>query len=179
MKVETFRFLNRFFKCMPTKIRDKFYRMNGLVMGEHSAIAPDCIMDNPGQIEIGSNSRINSHCVFYTGTSKDSMITIGSNTWVGIGVKFICVTHKLGSHEQRASEDILYLPVQIGDGCWIGSSAVILPGVKIGNGVLIGAGAVVTSDCEDDYFYGGVPAKKIRKLETKDNLADRKESEVI
>ncbi len=35
-------------------------------------------------------------------------------------------------------------PVTIGKRCWIGTNAVILPGVSIGNNTVIGAGSVVT-----------------------------------
>ena len=50
----------------------------------------------------------------------------------------------------------------IGDDVWIGTRAIILPGVTIGNGVIIGAGAVVTKDVPDYAIVGGVPARVIR-----------------
>lgn len=50
---------------------------------------------------------------------------------------------------------------QIGNDVWIGTRAIIMPGVKIGNGVIIGAGAVVTKDIPDYAIVGGVPAKVI------------------
>ena len=52
--------------------------------------------------------------------------------------------------------------VTIGDDVWIGTRAIILPGVTIGNGVIIGAGAVVTKDVPDYAIVGGVPARVIR-----------------
>jgi acetyltransferase-like isoleucine patch superfamily enzyme len=45
---------------------------------------------------------------------------------------------------------------------WIGSNAVVLPGVRIGRGAIIGAGAVVTHDVEPYAIVGGVPAHVIR-----------------
>ena len=41
-------------------------------------------------------------------------------------------------------------PVSIGDDCWIGGQAVILPGVSIGQRCIIGAGAVIAKDVTDD-----------------------------
>jgi acetyltransferase-like isoleucine patch superfamily enzyme len=54
------------------------------------------------------------------------------------------------------------LPVRIGAGSWIGTNAVILPGVTIGAGVAVGAGAVVTSDLPDNTIAVGSPARVIR-----------------
>ncbi|WP_081357668.1 acyltransferase [Neomoorella thermoacetica] len=76
----------------------------------------------------------------------------------------ICTsTHVIGEKNKRAGES-KNLPVIIGDGCWIGTRAVILPGVKIGEGCIIAAGAVVTKDCESNGLYAGVPAKRIKNL---------------
>lgn len=53
-------------------------------------------------------------------------------------------------------------PTVIGDDVWIGTRAIIMPGVRIGSGVIIGAGAVVTKDVPDYAIVGGVPAKVLR-----------------
>ena len=53
-------------------------------------------------------------------------------------------------------------PVIIEDDVWIGSRAIILPGVIIHRGSVIGAGAVVTRDVPEYAIVGGVPAKVIR-----------------
>jgi maltose O-acetyltransferase len=55
--------------------------------------------------------------------------------------------------------------VFIGNGVWVGVNATILPGITIGDGCVIAAGAVVTSDCEPNCLYGGVPAKIIKRLD--------------
>ena len=52
--------------------------------------------------------------------------------------------------------------VHIGDRCWLGARAMIMPGVTIGDGTIIGAGSVVTKDCEPDALYVGVPAHRVR-----------------
>ncbi|MCR4913326.1 MAG: acyltransferase [Lactobacillus sp.] len=58
------------------------------------------------------------------------------------------------------------MPVKIDDGCWIGANVTILPGVHIGKGCVIGAGAVVNKDCEPNGVYVGVPAKRIKDLQS-------------
>jgi acetyltransferase-like isoleucine patch superfamily enzyme len=50
-------------------------------------------------------------------------------------------------------------PVIIGDDVWIGSHAIILPGVSIGNGACIGAGAVVRESVPPRAIVIGNPAQ--------------------
>lgn len=52
--------------------------------------------------------------------------------------------------------------VIIGNDVWIGTNAIILPGVTIGDGAVIAAGAVITKDVEPYAIVGGVPAKIIK-----------------
>ncbi|OCC25065.1 type B chloramphenicol O-acetyltransferase [Croceicoccus estronivorus] len=59
-----------------------------------------------------------------------------------------------------------YLPAGdtvIGNDVWIGSEAVIMPGVRIGDGAVIGTRALVTKDVAPYTIVGGNPAKAIRK----------------
>ena len=51
--------------------------------------------------------------------------------------------------------------VVIDDHVWIGSRAIILPGIHIGEGAVVGAGAVVTHDVEPYQIVAGVPARTI------------------
>lgn len=50
----------------------------------------------------------------------------------------------------------------IGDGCWIGSRAMIMQGVQLGEGAVVATGAVVTKDVPPYAVVGGVPAKIIK-----------------
>ncbi|MGF1735730.1 CatB-related O-acetyltransferase [Photobacterium satsumensis] len=51
----------------------------------------------------------------------------------------------------------------LGDGCWIGMRAMIMPGVTVGEGAIVAANSVVTKDVEPYAIVGGSPAKTIRK----------------
>jgi maltose O-acetyltransferase len=53
-------------------------------------------------------------------------------------------------------------PVVIGDDVWIGTRAIILPGVRIGQGAVVGAGAVVSKDVPSWAVVVGNPAKVVR-----------------
>ena len=49
----------------------------------------------------------------------------------------------------------------IGNDAWIGTRAVILPGVTIGDAAIVGAGAVVTKDVKPFALVTGVPARQV------------------
>ena len=59
-----------------------------------------------------------------------------------------------------------YLPAGdtvIGNDVWIGSEAIIMPGVTIGDGAVIGTRSLVTRNVEPYAIVGGNPARVIRK----------------
>lgn len=51
----------------------------------------------------------------------------------------------------------------IGNDVWIGSEAIIMPGVQIGSGAIIGTRALVTKNVEPYTILGGNPGRPIRK----------------
>jgi acetyltransferase-like isoleucine patch superfamily enzyme len=88
-------------------------------------------------------------------------IIFGKNVWIGPQVKIISMNHDVNDYSQYVKEE----PIEIGDNCWIGASAIILPGVKLGNHTIVAAGAVVSKSFpEGDQILAGVPAKIIKKL---------------
>ncbi len=86
-------------------------------------------------------------------------IDIGEGSWIGPGVKIVSANH---SADDLQSHDV-DRPISIGDNCWIGSNAVILPGVEIGDNVIVGAGAVVAGNVLPDLVVVGVPARAVRR----------------
>ncbi len=58
--------------------------------------------------------------------------------------------------------------VRIGKNCWIGTGAIILPGITIGDNVVVGAGSVVTKDLPDNVVAVGNPCKVLRKIDERD-----------
>ncbi len=55
--------------------------------------------------------------------------------------------------------------VKINRGAWIGSGAIILPGVTVGKGSIVAAGAVVNRSIPDFSIAAGNPARVVSKLE--------------
>ena len=58
---------------------------------------------------------------------------------------------------------LLRADTYIGDNCFIGNGAILLPGITIGNEVIVGAGSVVTKDVPSNSIVAGNPAKVIRE----------------
>jgi len=59
--------------------------------------------------------------------------------------------------------------VTINDDAWIGTGAIILPGITIGTGAIIGAGSVVTKDVPAWTVAFGVPCKAIKSIKIEKN----------
>ncbi|GGF14013.1 hypothetical protein GCM10011321_02440 [Youhaiella tibetensis] len=59
----------------------------------------------------------------------------------------------------------------IGNDVWIGTEAIVMPGIKIGHGAVIGTRALVTRDVEPYTIVGGNPAKPIRKRFPDEDIA--------
>lgn len=112
-----------------------------------------------GRLHIGPVCRFNAGCFLNLGDS----IRIGRYVGFGQQVMILTETHAIGGPDYR-SGPLTPKPVQIGDGCWIGARATILPGVVIGDGTVVAAGAVVSQDAPPHTIVGGVPAKVIREL---------------
>jgi maltose O-acetyltransferase len=89
-------------------------------------------------------------------------IRIGSNVLFGPAVQIYAASHPLNAEERKKVE--FSKAVSIGDNCWIGGGAIILPGISIGNNCVIGAGSVVTKNIPNDSMAVGNPAKVIKTL---------------
>ncbi len=85
-------------------------------------------------------------------------VEIGSRVLVAAGCIITTMTHAVEPAERST---ILYRPVRILDGAWLGAGAIVLPGVTIGEDAVVGAGAVVTRDVERGAVVVGSPARQV------------------
>lgn len=129
-------------------------------LGKKSVIESYCCINNAvGDVTIGDYTRIGIHCTVI------GPVCIGSHVNLAQGITVTALNHNFEDTSKRIDEQgISTKPVVIGDDVWIGSNAVILPGVTIGRHVVVAAGAVVTKDVPDNCVVGGVPAKVIKLL---------------
>nr|WP_321152437.1 acyltransferase [uncultured Acetatifactor sp.] len=112
----------------------------------------------------GGNIVIGNRCFFNRNCSITSVgtISIGEQCTFANNVVIVDHDHNIGSDKEEQPYTIK--EIHIGNHVWIGANAVILKGVTIGDNAVIAAGAVVNRDVESGYIYGGVPAKKIKKI---------------
>ncbi|WP_087116939.1 sugar O-acetyltransferase [Corynebacterium urinipleomorphum] len=121
----------------------------------------------PLHVEFGLNTSFGEHCFLnYNCVILDiAEVTVGANTLFGPGCQLITVEHPVNDAQARADGWERGRPVTIGDNCWFGAGAMVMPGVTVGDNCVVAAGAVVTKDVPDNSLVGGVPAKLIRSLD--------------
>ncbi|MEH1843477.1 MAG: acyltransferase [Nostoc sp.] len=99
----------------------------------------------------------------------DAQVIIGDNCMIGSHAQLISTNHNYLSKniliKDQGMGGVSKKGIKIGNDCWIGSGACILPGVNIGNGVVVGAMSVVTKDISPYSIVVGNPAKVIKVRE--------------
>ncbi len=114
-------------------------------------------------IHMGKECYLNVNCNFI----DDGDIYIGNKVMFGAAVTIATVGHPIKPDMRK----YMYAdPVHIGDNCWIGSNAVICPGVTIGENTVIGAGSVVTKDIPANVIAVGNPCRVIREISEQDEI---------
>lgn len=97
----------------------------------------------------------------------DTHIYIGSKTMIGPNVTIASAAHPI-LPELREKAYQFNMPVHIGENCWIGAGAIILPGVTVGDNTVIGAGSVVTKDIPSNVVAVGNPCRVMREISDRD-----------
>ena len=123
----------------------KEYRKQGVLIGNNTHIFNSYLdSTHPHLIEIGNNCTL-TNCTLLTHDASTNK-TLGRSK---IGI------------------------ISVGDDCFIGWGAIILPNVNIGNNCIIGAGTVVSKDIPNNSVVVGNPCRIIKK--TSDYLNKQKE----
>lgn len=113
------------------------------------------------KVAVGDQSFISSAVLF----DASAEIRIGARVAVGPRASFVTSLPAADCDASGPeSRPAAAAPIVVEDGCWIGASAVISPGVTVGRGCVIAARAVVVADCEPDGLYVGVPAIRKKDL---------------
>jgi maltose O-acetyltransferase len=117
----------------------------------------ELITYDSGHIEIGDHTFIN----YGSSIAARSSVKIGAHCLLG-HYTFVMDNdqHGIVRRWELPQSD----PVVIEDHVWIGSKALILPGVRIGSRAVIGAGSVVTKDIPPQCVAAGNPARVLRHL---------------
>ncbi len=149
---------------MKRRLRMIYLKSQLRQLGAGSILYPETYLSYPQNISIGSDVSIAPGV--FIGASSQGTITIGDRCAIAAGTRFVTPTHDynvLPVSSVGINKDII-----VGEDVWIGTSAIILPGITIHDGAVIAAGAVVAKDVPPDCVVGGVPAKVIKKLEPRE-----------
>ena len=138
-------------------IRAEALRASFASCGREVSIQLPVIINGADHLRVGNAVSINAFVHIWA----QGGVTIGDSTLIASHVAITSLTH--GTTAKTYSESLVSKPVVIGSNVWIGSHAVVLPGITIGNGAIVGAGSVVTRDVPDGDIVAGVPAVSIRK----------------
>ena len=144
------------------RLRHLFYRrVMQVEMAPGSFIHSGLWLDCRRQLVIGENSVINQRCRL----DARGFLTIGANVSISPEVHILTADHDI------ATDDIggRLRSVTIGDYVFVGSRAMILPGVEVGEGAVVAAGAVVTKSVASRDVVAGIPARKIGTRTSKYN----------
>ena len=134
-------------------IRHFIYRnIYQLKMGKGSSIHLNCFI-NRFNIKIGKNTAINRKCYL----DSRGGIEIGDNVSISPEVHIITAEHDVND----SSFTYITEPVVLENYVFVGTRAVILPGVHLAEGCVVASGAVVTKSFPSFSVIAGVPAKVI------------------
>src|SRR3990167_548366 len=126
-----------------SRIRRLALETSGMKVGAGTHIAMGLIVidDYTNNVSIGERCSIGAYVTLMSATGPDNSV--------------------LKDHPgiQKA---IKTKPIVIGNDCWIGSGAIIMPDLKIGDRSVIGDGAVVTKDVLAGEVVTGIPARVTR-----------------
>ncbi len=134
---------------------------DGVSVGYYSFLS----VPKHASLSIGERTTIHSFALI------NGDISIGTDCLIGPRVTILSGSHIALTRDSIRFQDEEYFkingqypsqPVSIGNDCWLGANAVILPGVNLGTGCVIGANAVVTRSFPEYSVIGGVPAKLLK-----------------
>lgn len=151
---------------------------------------PPTVLHGCDRIEIGSETLIGPQASLSAGMlvplqgGGDPILTIGDRCMFGKGLSIVA-HERIEIGEDTVAGHYVYItdqnhgyrdidlpigrqmwknaPVRIGDSCWLGHGAIVVPGVTIGRHVVVAAGSVVTRDVPDLCVVAGAPARIVRR----------------
>lgn len=96
--------------------------------------------------------------------SEPYLIRIGSHVTITAGVRFITHDGGVWVLRERYPDIDVVGRITIHDNVFIGTGAILLPGIEIGPNSVVAAGAVVSRDVPAGTVVAGTPAKVIRTV---------------
>jgi len=144
--------------------RGQFSIGKGVMISNGNTIHVVSYGDNIGKLHIGDGTYIGECCNI---RACGGEIHIGKKCLIAEYVTLVAANHGIKRDDFIINQEIdtRKVGINIAEGAWIASHAVILPGVNIGEGAVVGAGSIVTKDVPPYAIVCGNPAKVIKYRE--------------
>jgi acetyltransferase-like isoleucine patch superfamily enzyme len=113
--------------------------------------------------------KIGCDCFLGDGVLLDLADAIDLGNKVTLAERVTVLTHtNAGYHDHplQAEFPVFSRPVKFEDRCFVGACIAILSGVRIGTCSFVAAGSVVSGDVPGRHLVAGVPAGRIRALQS-------------
>ena len=134
-----------------------------LFLGKRCRVFPNARIEigPEAKIVIGDNCSIGQglHIASYFGP-----LTVGSSVTISSNVFISNVEHSFVRNQSCLETALVYKETKIGNYCFIGVGAKILPGTILGDNCIVGAGAVIKGVFPDNSIIVGVPGRIIGEV---------------
>lgn len=130
-------------------------------------IGNDCRIDrgvrllanNKSKLELDNGVRVGLYSVFNGGDS----IFIGENTLISGFVYLQTSMHKYQGDADIKNQGYNHDPIYLEGNNWIGTHAILFPGVRLGKKCIVGSSSVVNKSFEENSILAGAPAILLKK----------------
>lgn len=138
-------------------------RWAGATIGKNVHINSSAVFGGNGELIVGDDVWIGARDVICP--TAPARIFIGSHVDIGPEVMMLTGSHIIDLEGEHIGGRGISESVSVGNGCWLGARAMILPGVTLAEKTLVAAGAVVTKSVEErGELIAGIPAVLKKKL---------------
>lgn len=152
-------FINVLFFINPlnpfSKLKVGLLKLFGARIGTGVLIKPGVNIKYPWKLTIGN------HCWIGEKVWIDNLevVAIGNNVCISQGAMLLTGNHNF----TKPTFDLMVKPITLEDGAWIGTRAVVCPGVTVGEHAVLAVGSVATKNMEAFGIYQGNPAAWVKK----------------
>jgi acetyltransferase-like isoleucine patch superfamily enzyme len=141
----------------------KLIKQEVIEVGDHSMIDDFTFIYGGAGIKIGRYVHIASFVSIIGG----GILEVGDYAAIAAGARLITGTDtydggsRMSAALPQEQRNVQLKKIVIGKDAFIGTNAVVHPGVTIGEGAIIASCSLVLKDCETWTIYAGVPCKAI------------------
>jgi acetyltransferase-like isoleucine patch superfamily enzyme len=145
-------------------IVDESSSVNNVRLGDKVKISKQCSVFGSATyvLEIGADTYVGPNA-FIQGYAAP--VVVGARVSIAQNVNIMSNSGPNASPRMQHYFPLVQGAVHIGDDCWIGANAVILPGVTLGECCVVAANSLVSQSFEAFSVVGGNPARLLRRLD--------------